>query len=393
MNIFSIIRFGALLLLVTSMSVASAGNWFYQTTISTKLEGDDNKRLQSSDEEGVVGIDVRGTIELSKKTENSDMYVRGALRSMRYDGDNDGGLDSDDQYLYAGGRWMKERSEFSVDGEFRRETSLLTELLDTGLFDQVERRVTRSISPQYSYILFENTSVFAGASYTDVEFPNAVPVDLTEYDYKSANTGITHNLSERSSVSVSVFHSKYDADTFQNEVDTTGGNIQYRVIPDELWQLYAGVGYRDSNFKNVVGGVTVRDDDTGSLYDVGAIRQSETLRLEFAFRNELQPSASGGVNDRTEYEFRGNKELTERLTGRWYFLWLENENVNSNDDSDDREYWTAHIGGDYRLFPNWYLTGQYRHRDQEFTGSGDSASADSDAVIFGIRYSGRDTEL
>lgn len=370
-----------------------AGNWFYQTTLSTQVEGDDNKRLRSSDEEGTVGVEVRGTLELSKKTETSDLYIRGALSSDRYDGDNDGGLDSDDQYLYAGGSWRGERSEFSVDGEFRRESSLLTELEDTGLFADVERRVTKSISPQFSYNLFEHTQVSGGVNYTDVEFPNAIPVSLTEYDFKSANIGVAHNITERSSVSLTVFHSIYEADTFDNDVDSTGANLRYSNIINEFWSVYGGVGYRESKFKNVVGGVTVRDDDTGALYEAGATRQSETSVLEFSVSNELQPSASGNVNERDEYRINYRRMFSERWSGGLNFLWLENQSVNSNNDGNDREYWSGELFGEYRLTPHWYLTGRYRHRDQEFDNAVNSSDAESDAVIFGIRYSGRETAL
>ena len=382
-----------MLFYIIGVQPALAGNWYYQTTISTQLEGDDNKRLRSSDEEGVVGVDVHGSVRLSRKTETSEVYVSGTLRSARYDGDDDGGLDTDDQLLYAGGRWIGERSEFSINGDFRRESSLITELEDTGLFADVERRVTKSISPQYMYQLFENTSFNVGFNYTDVEFPNSIPVSLTEYDYTSAYTGVTHNLTERSAISLSIFHSMYEASTFDNDIDTTGGNLRYDKIINEHWQMYTSAGYRESKFRNNVAGVNVRDDDTGALYEAGVTRQSETLRLQFDIRNELQPSASGNLNERTEYEFSVRKMFTERLSGRLNFLWLENESVNDDTDNNDREYWSVNIGGDYRLAPNWYLTGSYRHRDQEFDNSVNSSDADSDAIIFGIRYSGQETRI
>ena len=384
---------GVILFFSILIQPALAGNWFYQTTISTQLEGDDNKRLRSTNEEGAVGVDVRGTIRLSRKTETSEQYISGTLRSARYDSDDDRGLDTDDQSINAGGRWISERSEFSVDGSFRRESSLLTELEDTGLFEDVERRVTKSIAPQYTYNLFEDTSITAGGNYTDVEYPNTIPFSLTEYDFKSVNAGITHTLTERSSVSFSLFHSIYEADTFDNDVDTTGANLGYGFSPDELWTIFASVGYRDSKFRNNIGGVDIRDDDTGVLYEASAIRQSETLRMEFALRNELQPSASGNVNERSEYEINFRKMFSERISGRLNFLWLENQSVNDDNDNNDREYWSINIGGDYLITPRWYLTGSYRHRDQEFDNSVSSSSANSDAIIFGIRYSGQENRI
>ena len=85
--------------------------------------------------------------------------------------------------------------------------------------------------------------------------------------------------------------------------------------------------------------------------------------------------------------------FSERISGRLNFLWLENQSVNDDNDNNDREYWSINIGGDYLITPRWYLTGSYRHRDQEFDNSVSSSSANSDAIIFGIRYSGQENRI
>jgi|GEM_PF-3649547 len=374
------------------MNAVYAGEWYYQTTASSSLEADSNKRLRSEDEKGVLGVDSRVDIKLSNVTEISEVYVRGALRSVRYDGDDDRGVDTDDQLLYAGGRWDGERSQLTIDGEYLRQSSQFTELQDTGFLEDVNRRVDKSISTQYNYTVIEDTQVFAGASYSEVDFPNSIPVSLTEYSVESVNAGVVHNFDQLNYVTLSLFNSNYEADTFVSDVETNGGNIRYDKTFNELWNGYAQVGYRKSNFKNEVSGMTVRDDDTGTSYDVGATRQTQVSTMSVEVSNSLEPSADGDVNERTEVSFAYQRSHSDRFSSGVDVSWFEDESVNNDQDSD-REYWTLTLGADYRLAQKWYLTGQLRHRDQKIDNDVNDTSADSDAVIIGIRYSGHKNRI
>ena len=82
-------------LLFISVPNASA-NWFYQNTFSASAEGDDNKRLLVDEDEGVVGVELRTSGRLIRRTETSFMRFQGDWRSSRFDGDAaDSNLDTD----------------------------------------------------------------------------------------------------------------------------------------------------------------------------------------------------------------------------------------------------------------------------------------------------------
>ena len=372
---------------------AHASGWLYQTTMNTNIEADDNKRLRSDDEKGVVGANARVDIKLSNVTEISEVYVRGALRSVRYDGDDDRAADTDDQLLYAGGRWDGERSRFSVDGEFLRQSSQFTELTDTGFLEDVNRRVDKSLSSQYSYTVKEDTQVFVGGSYTEVDFPNSIPISLTEYSVKGLNTGVQHNFDALNYVTLSIFNSNYEADNFSDsEVKSVGGNIRYNKSFTELWQGYTQFGYRKSNFKNLSSGSTIRNDDTGVSYDFGATRQDEISTFNVSFSNSLEPSADGDVNERTEFNFAYRRLFSGRLSSQVDLSWFEDESIN-NSQEEEREYWQVSLGADYRLTPKWYLTSKVRHRDTKTDNDINRTSAESDAVIIGIRFQGQEKRI
>ena len=380
--------------LVLCIQSVKADGWFYQATLSSNVEADDNRRLRTDDEKGVVGINARGGLNLSHESEVSKIYVRGVLSSVRYDGGDDRAVDSDDQLLYTGAEWIGERSRFTIDGEYLRRSTQLTELEDTGFLEDVERREDISVSPQISYIISEKTQAFVGANYIEVDFPNATPVSLTEYSVQGANAGVVYNFDPHNSITVSAFTSEYDADTFSNEVNTTGGNVRYDKTVNELWSGYAQVGYRKSNFKNRVNGIDVRDDDSGESYEFGIMRVTDVSTLNLSVSNELQPSADGDVNERLDLGLSYSQSISPRLTAGVRFNWFEDESIN-NDAEEDREYWTLSFNGDFRLTEQWYITGQLRHREQMFDREGVSGSerAESDAVIIGVRFNGNKNRI
>lgn len=381
-------------LLILSLQLAHADGWFYQSTFSSNVEADDNRRLRVDDEKGVVGVNARGGLKLSHETETSKVYMQGVLSSVRYDGGDDRAVDSDDQLLYTGAEWIGERSRLSVDGEYLRRSTQLTELEDSGFLEDVERRVDKSVSPEFIYVVTENTQAFVGANYIEVDFPNSTPVSLTEYTVKGVNAGITYNFDPHNSITISAFNSKYDADTFSNEVETSGTYARYDKTINELWSGYAQLGYRKSNFKNRVMNIVERDDDTGESYEFGVIRQTDVSEFNLSVSNELQPSADGDVNERLDFGLSYKQSLSPRMTAGVNFDWFEDDSIN-DDAEEDREYWTLSFNGDFRITEQWYITGQLRHREQKFDGSGTTGSrtAESDALIIGIRFNGNNNRI
>ena len=298
-------------------SAIFADSWFYQPIFSAQGNGETNRQLRSSDEKGTAGIDGRAGVKLSRKSENTELFLSGIFHSQRYDGSEDRGQDSDNQLFYSGGNWIGERARFSMNGEYLRQATSITELEDTGFVETNDRRVTRSLAPEFSYILFEDTQVFVGGSYTDVEFPNTTPVSLTEYELKGGNAGIVYSFDELNSITFSGFYSDYEAQTFVSDVESSGGSIRYNKIFNEQWEAYVGLGFRKSNFKFINNLENVeRDSDTGETYELGATyEKSELERFNFSLVNELQPSASGNVNDRLSFRVDYIKQLSPRVNG------------------------------------------------------------------------------
>ena len=381
------------LFIYPNVSIADA--WFYKPLFWTQGLGDTNRNLRSNDEKGTTGISGRAGVELSRQSENTDIYVRGLLHSERYDGGDDRGRDFDNQLFYTGGSWQGERSNFSIDAEYLRRDTSVTELQDSGFIANDDRRIDASIASQYSYSLFEDTQVFVGASYIDVEFPNVTPVTLTEYEVIGANGGIVYSFDELNSITLSTYYSDYEAQTFTSDIESIGGDIRFNKIFNELWQAYAGFGYRKSNTKFTNGlGQIERDSDTGATYEAGfTYVKSELDRFEFSVTDELQPSSSGTVNDRLEFRVDYIRQLAPRLNFVGDFLWLENKSVNDSDQSSNREYWQSLIGFDYSLTETWALTSRYRHRYQKFIDRDNSSKADSDAILIGVRFRGRDKRI
>lgn len=384
------------LILALNINLSYADVWLYKPLFWTEGIGDDNRNLRTEDEKGSVGVVARAGVELTRKADDaSEIYVRGVLNSRRYDGGEDRGRDTDDQLFRSGGSWQTERSQFSLDGDYLRQSTSITEFEDTGNVQSNERRITRAIRPRYSYSLFENTQIFVGAGYRDVRFPNGDPIGFQEFDVISGNAGVTYTINELNSLTFTGYYQDQTVHKSPNATESVGGAVRYNRTLNERWRTFAGFGYRKSNFKTTDNfGNIDRDSDTGPIYEGGiTYEKSEVERFSFSVIQALEPSARGNVNDRLTFRANYRKRLSPRLTGVANFFWLENENVNDNDQSDNREAWRSSIGLDYRLTESWSLTGRYRHREQEFIDRANSSTAKSDAILFGVRFNGRDKRI
>lgn len=384
-----------LFVLVLNINPSFADVWTYEPLFSAEGVGDDNQNLREDDEKGTVGIRARGGVQLKRRADASDIYVRGILDSRRYDGGDNRGRDTDDQLLYSGGSWRTERSQFSLNGNYLRQSTSITQFADTGNVRSDEREITRTISPGYSYTLFEDTQIFVGARYTDVRFPNGDPVGLLEYNVISANAGVTYTIDELNSLTMTGYYQDQEVHKSPDTTESIGGAIRYNRTLNERWRTYAGFGYRKSNFKttNNIGNIE-RDSDTGPIYEGGiTYEQSEVESFNFSVTKALEPSARGNVNDRLTFETEYRKKLSPRLSGVAEFLWAENENVNDDNQNNNREFWRSNVGLDYRLTEKWFLTGRYRHRYQKFIDRDNSSGADSDAILIGIRFNGQEKRI
>jgi opacity protein-like surface antigen len=321
--------------------------------------------------------------------------VRGILNSRRYDGGEERGRDTDDQLFYSGGSWRTERSQFSIDGDYLRQSTSITEFEDTGNVRSDERKITRSIRPRYSYSLFEDIRLFVGAGYRDVRFPNGDPVNFDEFDVISGNAGVTYIIDELNSFTMTGYYQDQEVHKSPDATESVGGAIRYNRTLNERWRTFAGFGYRKSNFKtaNNTGNIE-RDSDTGPIYEGGiTYEQSEVETFNFSVTRALEPSVRGNVNDRLTFRANYSKQLSPRLTGVAEFFWLENESVNDDNQSDNREAWRSNIGFNYKLTEKWSLTSRYRHRYQKYLDRDNSSGADSDAILFGIRFNGQEKRI
>jgi opacity protein-like surface antigen len=377
-----------------------SASWFYQTIITSSVEGDDNRRLLVNEDEGVVGAQIRSNFRLSQITETSRINFDGIWRSARFDGDaDDASLDADDQEIRADGEWNSERIQYSINGSFLRQNTAVTELEDTGAFADIARRVTKSINPEASYSLTQTTSLVIGAGYTDVEFPGIVPVGLTEFDTRFANFGVTHNIDARTQLSLTYAYSIFESENTAlldtgNDIDTSSLNFRIDRSWAETWQIFAGLGFRKSNFSTDDGSGDInRNDDTGLLYDFGVMREFETVSINFLANRQTEPSAIGTLNERTTFRLIANKDLSERLSLNMNLTWLENKSVDDLNNTNDREFWSSTLGASFRLTRNWFITGDYRHRDQKFDTFDGGADANSDAIIIGIRFNGNEKKI
>ena len=345
-----------------------ATEWTGRMSVNSKFESSDNKRLTTNrdNEEDVVGAVISTTGNLTAQTERSMNSLDTTFRFLRYDGDSD--LDSDDQIFRLRNRYMWEKAAFNLNTGYKRESTLITELEDSGILntDARNRRVQFDIAPSIEYFATEADQLTLGYSFTDVEFPGSNPLSDTDYEYWATSLGWVRSINERLALLSNVYYTDYEAELSDAETQSVGLDLGFSYAFSETLQTRFTAGYRDSDFENTVFGVRTSGSEDGSLLAFDLNKEYINSELGINISRTLSPSSSGVVFERDEINLNFDHNFAHNIFSSIEGRWFSNESLNSNQNFDDRDYYSGLLELGKRINPTWSVSGQYIYRYQEF---------------------------
>lgn len=366
---------------------AWAAEWSVEPLFDARGLFNTNRRLTTGPHDNVFGVIAEPGAAFRVRTEQNELTFTPRGRISRYT--EEGNLDSDDAFFDLRALHRRERWQWGLDGNVSLDSTLVTELEDTGLV-QVNRRVTTlQATPNVTWQVTDKDNLRLRYGYTDVSFEDSTTANLNPYTYQLADATYTRSLSDTDSVFVTAFYTRFDVPDIDSLADSYAaqGGLTHAFGATLRGSASAGVIYTDSDF--VVSGVERSSQDTGLLADVSLEKDFEQTSMRGRFARAVFPSSRGAQSTREDLTFNVNRKFLERLDGSLNFLYRVSQSQNQDfvGVTDlDRTYMTAGAQMHYRLTPFWSLAGGYTYSRQEFDSSGDSAF--SHAVFLTIHYSG-----
>lgn len=345
-------------------------------------------------------------------SERTGADLAATLRSRRY---SESGFDSDDQLLRGNLVHAFPRSSVGLRVAAVRDSTLTSELLDSGRTSDAARHEQYSIAPSWSYQLGERDLISLQADYIDSRYHGDGYVD---YDYFSTSLLWTHNLGERTRTFLQGSHGRYESAARAFAF----GQSHYTKSRDTGIQLGGEYQISEGMSLSILAGATrnrtePRVDDPlefcplalefglVDLFPLCALETSSatltTLDGSLTWRNprhelaarvarRTQPSSNGYLQESNQLNLDWRYRLRERGTLSLNLI-LGTTDVPSPDAvrafDPSRDYGYATLRYAHALGENWSLDCSYRYQAQQYESR---ERIDAHSVSIGITWKARE---
>jgi hypothetical protein len=323
-----------------------AAEWSITPDYSASVDYDSNRRLQvdgkKSSEASVLAVDLR----LKRALENMDLTIEPRYALRRF---TDASLgNGDDRSVYAGFNWSRERSTVSLTASYFDQSTLTTELLETGIVAADTHRRLEQAGASWNWGLTERRTLIAQLSYMDVSYRGQSAALLPGYRYPSATFGERFSFSERGSFTLSAYGSRLQSDTPGNSSHQLGlqGQIVYSL--SERMNIDASIG----ESSRVLSGESSHGTDASvsmnySLYSTQA---------SVGYTRSLVPYGVGFLVQRQQFTATLTRPLTPYLESSVSFVRVQNNETAVLLRIDRRDYNSLSAGLTWRPTETWSLS-------------------------------------
>lgn len=245
-----------------------------------------------------------------------------------------------------------ERWEFKAGGEFNRDTTLESQLLETGRVYARDDRDQFEGDLRGTFKVTELSSISLRYQYRQVEFESD---DNVNYNVDTVNLTIGRQLKNQvDHISLNGGYSYNESRV--REIDTYSGGIGWSRELTDVYRIRFTAGYRSSKTLDLD-----REEQTsdGLTFDVNLFRKGEVYEALIGYRRGITNAASGEQLEFDRLYGRFQRNLSERSQIR-----IDGRYVLSRDDSDvissDSRFFQIEPSYSYKVTENSVFSLSYR---------------------------------
>ncbi len=400
------------LIAALAASHAIAAETSIESTVGLQFEFDDNIRVTPKNRielsgwvprAGVTGtwatrrFRAESTLNLSSEIydHTSTTYLAPGLAEPEAEDFN-----SDNQDLSANLAYDWERHTLSLFGQYRRDSTLNTQFLDTGLgglgeIEGASRVEDLAFRPEWDWQITQRQELVTTLQWLDKDYDSEF---YSDYQYSSANIAWSYLLNERLHIQVVPRYSFYESRT-RNSVESTTYGLEAGALWAYTEKLYLNVllgatevstevdgGYYTFDFENfqIVFVEYEKQTSNGFTGNITVDYEEESYNLKFDVFSRYSPSADGGLREDTQARitWKWNPMQRMRINIDTRYGW--SKDANSLTDRE-REYGEVGFRVGYQFARNWWASLRYRFRTQEYKAQ-DAGAGESNRVVASVSY-------
>jgi hypothetical protein len=324
-----------------------AAQWTITPAYSSSVDYDSNRRLQrqgSGSEAGVLAVDMR----FDRALENFDFSLEPHYAFRRYSDSSLG--NGDDRSIFGAINWNREKSTLNVTASYLDQSTLVTELLETGIVTGDTHRRLAQAAASWNWNQTERRTLVTQLSDMDVSYYGQSTALLPGYRYPSGSLGERFAFSERGSFTLSAYGSILQSDTRGNSSHTEGVQGEVIYTFSELTNLDASVG---ESSRNLAGASSYGTDASVSLTHAMLLGKAS-----LGYTRSLVPYGFGFLVERQQFTAAVTRSFTETVASTLSFMRIQNNETAVLLRIDRRSYDSVSLSLNWRPTPTLSVGGE-----------------------------------
>jgi hypothetical protein len=376
-----------------------AAEWSMASSVAVRTEYDDNIRFTTAPHSAVWGVLLAPEMKFTGKTETLD--VTGGLRVSvnRYPGERE--LDSTDHAATLRSSYKSERDLLGLSIDSIRDSTLVSELLETGVVEARRQRNRLTVNPSWSRYITESTAITASYGYTGVGYGDTSGTSLIDYRDQTATVGALLNLSERDVLNVAAYYDEFETQPKTFKADTYGVQLRYDRAFSETLHASLAVGARNTRstlsaqglvcdgpvlfglcFGNLTTFSAVRSERSAGYTFLGSVEKKfETGLLTARVSRELNPTGVGALVQTDRFGVAWMQQLSPTLSAFVDGSIYRSRYVGSFVTASNSRYFRIEPRVTWRLTDSWTLVGGYSYSHVRYENTSVAASAN---VVYAV---------
>jgi hypothetical protein len=294
----------------------AAAEWSFIPLYSSSLDYDSNRRLQlglGGTEAAVLTADLR--FQWALEDSNFTLEPRYALRRF-----SDPSLgNGDDRSVFASFNHIGEQSTLNLNASYWEQSTLLTELLETGILSGNTHRRLAQVGENWTWNETERTQLLTQLSYQDTSYFGQGSNLLPGYRYPSGTVGERFGFSERASVTLSVYGSELITTTRGDSSREYGLQLEGIYVFSERTRVDASLG---ESSRVLLGQKSFGTDATATLsHDL------ERGNLSLNYSRSLVPYGVGFLVERQQITAATTHRINDYFDANLSLLRIDNSEL------------------------------------------------------------------
>ncbi len=325
-----------------------AAEWSLAPIITVGID-DDSNRLLIPDATATQSWWLFSNVQIQRSTDTTQLSITPQVRWEHFDSEDLG--DIVDRDVSGAFSWTQERGSFNLTAASLDDSTVTTELTETGIASGDTHRRTDQASVSENYGETERSALVVQASYVDVSYYGALdsePFSLLEgYRYPSGSLGERFDLSDDTTLTASAFADELLTRFSFEDSHEAGGQLELTHAFSESTQIDVSAG---GSARSLAG-----DRSTGTVASFNATHSTELASLTASYSRQLVPYGTGVLAERQQYQLAGTYNLTEKLDLDASVVRIENNQSIVLLGLGRRSYTGTTFGLDWRPLEAWKL--------------------------------------